>query len=91
LQLVRFKLQLVRQVAIGLAVKLQSQGLCICYIECTWVHFSIACGLWAAGSSSACVAPFESVSRRLLNLDLLQDGYVLPEGVEGDEAELEAI
>jgi hypothetical protein len=42
LQLVRVELQLVRQVAIGSAAKLQPQGLCIYYIECTWVHFSIA-------------------------------------------------
>jgi hypothetical protein len=39
--LVRVELQLVRQVAIGLATKLQPQGLCICYTECTWVHFSV--------------------------------------------------
>jgi hypothetical protein len=41
LQLVRVELQLVCQVAIGSAAKLQPQGLCICYTECTWVHFSI--------------------------------------------------
>jgi hypothetical protein len=39
--LVRVELQLVCQVAIGSAAKLQPQGLCICYTECTWVHFSI--------------------------------------------------
>jgi hypothetical protein len=33
---------LVREVAIGSAAKLQPQGLCICYTECTWVHFSFA-------------------------------------------------
>jgi hypothetical protein len=37
LQLVRVELQLVCQVAIGSAAKLQPQGLCICYTECTWV------------------------------------------------------
>jgi hypothetical protein len=42
LQLVRVELQLVCQVAIVSAAKLQPQGLCICYTECTWVHFSIA-------------------------------------------------
>jgi hypothetical protein len=41
LQFVRVELQLVRQVAIGLAAKLQLQGLCICYTKYTWVHFSI--------------------------------------------------
>jgi hypothetical protein len=41
LQLVRVELQLVCQVAIGSTAKLQPQGLCICYTECTWVHFSI--------------------------------------------------
>jgi hypothetical protein len=40
--LVRVELQLVCQVAIGSAAKLQPQGLCIYYTECTWVHFSIA-------------------------------------------------
>jgi hypothetical protein len=39
LQLVHVELQLVRRVAIGSAAKLQPQGLCIYYTECTWVHF----------------------------------------------------
>jgi hypothetical protein len=41
LQLVRVELQLICQVAISSAAKLQPQILCICYTECTWVHFSI--------------------------------------------------